>query len=191
MRNSEFGQTESVSALAGSLLLAHPELKDPNFNKSVVLISAHSTDDGALGVILNRPMGQSLAQFDGKFSYTDLADVPLYVGGPASPDQMILTAWQWHLEQGRFQLHFGINPDKARELISHDPEIELRGFVGYSGWSQGQLEGELEQDSWVVTPVSSDALEDVQGDDLWRTIIREVSPEMRFLADAPDDPSVN
>ena len=191
MRNSELGQTESVSALAGSLLLAHPELKDPNFNKSVVLISAHSTDDGALGVILNRPMGQSLAQFDGKFSYTDLADVPLYVGGPASPDQMILTAWQWHLEQGRFQLHFGINPDKARELISHDPEIELRGFVGYSGWSQGQLEGELEQDSWVVTPVSSDALEDVQGDDLWRTIIREVSPEMRFLADAPDDPSVN
>ena len=191
MRNSEFGQTESVSALAGSLLLAHPELKDPNFNKSVVLISAHSTDDGALGVILNRPMGQSLAQFDGKFSYTDLADVPLYVGGPASPAQMILTAWQWHLEQGRFQLHFGINPDKARELISHDPEIELRGFVGYSGWSQGQLEGELEQDSWVVTPVSSDALEDVQGDDLWRTIIREVSPEMRFLADAPDDPSVN
>ncbi|MGB0372203.1 MAG: YqgE/AlgH family protein [Opitutales bacterium] len=191
MTDPIYDEPSEFNSLAGSLLLAHPSLNDPNFCRSVVLISAHSEEDGALGVVINRPMEQSLSQFDGGFSYSELADVPLYVGGPVSSRELILTAWQWRLEEGRFQLHFGVSPDRAKELSLDNSEIDLRGFVGYSGWGKGQLEDELEQGSWVVIPVNGGAMEIEETDDLWRALIGQVSPELRLLAEAPDDPELN
>ena len=191
MTEPEFSEPSEFQSLAGSLLLAHPSLVDPNFARSVVLISAHSEEDGALGVVINRPMEKTLSQFDGGFSYSDIADVPLYVGGPVSSTELILTAWQWRLNEGRFQLHFGISPDRARGLVIDNPDIDLRGFVGYSGWSKGQLEEELEGGSWVAIPVSGGAIDVDETDDLWRALIAQVSPELRLLADAPDDPQLN
>lgn len=190
---TDFRDEESpeFNSLAGSLLLAHPSLEDPNFSQTVVLISAHSEEDGALGVVINRPMDTKLSQFDGGFSYSELADVPLYVGGPVASREMILTAWQWRLDEGRFQLHFGVSPDKATELALENPDIDLRGFVGYAGWAKGQLEEELEQGSWVVIPVNGGAMEIEDTDDLWRALIGQVSPELRLLAEAPDDPELN
>ncbi|MEM7672641.1 MAG: YqgE/AlgH family protein [Verrucomicrobiota bacterium] len=191
MTDPENQEPLEFNSLAGSLLLAHPSLDDPNFCRSVVLISAHSQDDGALGVVINRPMEQSLAQFDGGFSYSELSEVPLYIGGPVASRELILTAWQWRLEEGRFQLHFGVSPDRAKELALQNPDIDLRGFVGYAGWSSGQLEEELEQGSWVVIPVNGGAMDIEDTEDLWRALIGQVSPELRLMAEAPDHPELN
>src|SRR3954469_9579990 len=101
--------------LAGSLLLAHPAMRDPNFKRSVVLLSAHN-DEGAMGVVLNRPLGKQLAEINSEFAFGPLAGVPLYSGGPVEPEQLILVSWQWLEEESAFQLYFGIEPEKAAEL---------------------------------------------------------------------------
>jgi putative transcriptional regulator len=176
--------------LAGSLLLAHPAMMDPNFRRTVVLLSAH-TDDGALGVVLNRPVGKSLGEFGSEFSLGPLSEVPVFTGGPVNDKQIILSAWHAENSLGMFRLYFGIDPDKAKELIASPEGLDVRAFVGHSGWGEGQLEGEVEQNAWIVNPVVPDLINQLRGVDLWRTILGNISPEMRFLADAPDDPSKN
>ncbi|RKX32229.1 MAG: YqgE/AlgH family protein [Verrucomicrobia bacterium] len=176
--------------LAGSLLLAHPEMVDPNFRRTVVLLSAHN-EDGALGVILNRPVGKSLGEYGSDFSTGLLSDVPVFTGGPVNDKQIILSAWHAESSLGMFRLYFGIDPEKAKELIASPEGLDVRAFVGHAGWGEGQLEVELEQNAWIVSPVAPDLINQLKGVDLWRTIMGNISPELRFLADAPDDPSVN
>ncbi len=176
--------------LAGSLALAHPGLRDPNFIRSVVLVTAHSADDGTLGVIVNKPMGKTLSDYDPKLSGTEFADVPLYEGGPVGDDQLILVAWRWNAEEGSFQLYFGIDQKKAKALLIKDPGFQLRGFIGHSGWGEGQIEGEVEEGSWVISPLQPD-IETQEGVAVWRSILGRMSPEMHLLSGEPDDPSVN
>lgn len=176
--------------LAGSLLLAHPALQDPNFRRTVVLLSAH-TDEAAMGVILNRPLNRKLGDISGDFALGELADVPVFYGGPVSDKQLILSAWESTEEEGVFKLYFGLDPEKATELKRTRDEITLRAFLGYSGWTQGQLEGELQQNAWVVAPVDGAMLEAEEGVGMWRSILRRISPELHLLADAPDDPMLN
>src|SRR4051812_5635172 len=125
----------SQESLAGALLLAHPSLRDPNFRRAVVLMSAHGPE-GAMGVVLNRPLGRRLGELKGDFALGPLAGVPLCQGGPVEDKQLVLVAWQTR-EDG-FRLHFGIEPDKALQLLDEDGTT-LRAYVGYSGWSAGQL----------------------------------------------------
>jgi putative transcriptional regulator len=176
--------------LAGSLLLAHPSLRDTHFKRTVVLLTAHSTIEGSLGVIVNRPLNQTLGEFDSELAGSEFADVPLYEGGPVACDQMILVAWKWSSEDGTFKLYFGIDEVKARQLLEYDPEFVLRGFIGHSGWGEGQLEGEIEVDSWVVAPLSP-AIEELDGVSVWRAILSQQGPKMHLLAEEPDNPSMN
>jgi putative transcriptional regulator len=190
MRFISDNEEDDVLQLAGSLLVAHPSLLDPNFKRSVILLTAHTPEEGALGVIVNRPLDQTLGEYDSELSGSDFAHVPLYEGGPVASDQMILVAWKWSSEDGTFKLYFGIDEVKARQILEDDPEFELRGFIGHSGWGEGQLEGEIEVESWVVASLSPE-LEEQEGLTVWRSILSRVSPEMQLLADEPDDLSVN
>lgn len=176
--------------LAGSLLVAHPSLLDSHFKRTVVLMTAHSAQEGSLGVIVNRPLYQTLGQYDVELAGTEFAAVPLYEGGPVGSDQMILVAWKWSSADGTFKLYFGIDEDKARQILKDDPEFELRGFIGHSGWGEGQLEGEIEVNSWVVSPLIPD-LEELEGLAVWRSILSQQGPEMQLLAEEPDDLSMN
>lgn len=180
---------ETPAALAGSLLLAHPALKDPNFRRSVILLSAHDAN-GAMGVVLNRPLGRRLGQLNAEFALSPLAAVPLFQGGPVQTEQLLLCAWRPSPDQTGFQLMFGIDPEKAIELMEQDGTT-LRAFLGYAGWSGGQLESELAQNTWVVTPLVSKLLEDKPDDNLWREILKELSDDWTLLVDEPDDPSLN
>ncbi len=181
----------SHGSLAGSLLVAHPSLLDPNFRKSVVLLSAHSAEEGAIGIVLNKPIGKTLGELDEAFALSPLADVPIYKGGPVSQDQMLLAAWNWAEETGIFKLYFGISQDRAKEILEEEPGTIVRGFLGYSGWTGGQLEGEMKQNAWVVTPMAGDDVRHLEGDTLWRKMLLRNHPELTFLADAPEDPSRN
>jgi putative transcriptional regulator len=181
---------ETPAKLAGSLLVAHPGLLDPNFRRTVVLLSAHS-DEGAMGVIINRPLNRTLADISGDFALGELAAVPVFCGGPVQEKQLILSAWEATDEEGVFKLYFGLDPEKASELKRTHEQIELRAFVGYSGWTSGQLEGEIGQNAWVIAPVDNAIISAEEGEKMWRSVIARISPELRLLAEAPDDPQRN
>ena len=174
-------------SIAGSLLLAHPAMKDPNFRRAVVLMSAHNAD-GAMGVVMNRPLGKRLGELNGEFALGPLAGVPVFTGGPVQPKQLLLVAWQ--TRDDGFQLHFGIEPDKAGQLLS-EGNTQLRAYLGYSGWSRGQLENELKRNTWVVTEIPGDLLTQPQDNSLWQKVLGGIGDEWRLLAGEPDDPSRN
>lgn len=176
-------------SLAGQLLLANPVLRDPNFRRTVVLLSGHDAD-GAMGVVLNRPLGRQLGELNTDFAVSPLAGVPLYAGGPVDPEHLIIVTWQWIPAEQAFQLNFGVEVSQAGELIGR-PGLTMRAFLGYSGWSKGQLEHELRRDTWLTTPVQGDWLIKLDGVPLWRSLLVHLEPGLKVLADAPDDPTVN
>lgn len=162
-------------------------MRDGNFRRSVVLVSVH-TKDGAMGVALNRPLGKRLGEINGAFAYGPLSEIEVYSGGPVQLDQMIMVCWQ--KRDDGFRLHFGVEPQQAEELVTQEQTV-LRAFVGFSGWSAGQLEGELKQNAWVVRPMPSDLMEVKGGPEVWRKFLGELSPEWALLANEPEDPAVN
>jgi len=184
MRERRQGTKET---LAGSLLLAHPAMRDPNFRHSVVLMSVHNAE-GAMGVVLNRAMGKRLGELNGEFALGPLASVPLFNGGPVQTSQLLLAAWQTRPDG--FRLHFGIEPDKAAQLLTED-DTHVRAFLGYSGWSAGQLENEMKHHTWVVADVPEDLMTQAQDETLWRAVLGREGAEWRLLADEPDDPEQN
>jgi len=143
-----------------------------------------------MGAIINRPLDKTLGEYDESYAFDPLGKIPVYRGGPVRPDEVILAAWQWQHEEGLFRLLYGLDPEQARLLIADD-DFEVRAFMGYAGWEQGQLEGELSTNSWLIGAIEAKALEGDLGAKLWRDLMGEISPEMKFLADAPEDPSVN
>lgn len=173
--------------LAGSLLLAHPAMKDPNFRKSVVLISVHA-EDGAMGVVLNRPLSKRLGEINGSFAYGPLAEVPVFRGGPVQAEQMIMVGWQ--KRDDGFRLHFGVEPDQAMDLINQENTF-LRVFAGFSGWSAGQLEEEMKGNTWIVRPMPADLMDGETGPAQWRHLLGEIGPEWHLLANEPEDLASN
>lgn len=174
---------------AGHLLLAHPSLRDPNFRRTVLLMSAHDAA-GAVGVVLNRPTGRVLGRVDAAFAGTPLEAVPVYHGGPVETEKLILTAWQVRLQEEDFQLSFGLEPERAEALLA-TPGVTVRAFLGYAGWSAGQLEGEMRQSTWFPASVADYNLTAAEGVMLWRMILGSLDPQLKLLADEPDEPGLN
>jgi putative transcriptional regulator len=181
----------SPESLAGSILLAHPILRDPNFRRTVVLISNHDRN-GAMGVVLNRPLNRKMAEFGADFALGPLAHVPVFDGGPVEKRQIILCAWCPHEDQDAegLQLMFGVDRERAEELVTQDG-VSVRAFVGYSGWSAGQLEGELARDTWVVSDLDPDAADLPPDESLWRHLLGGIDARWRLLAGEPDEPERN
>lgn len=179
----------TTDSLAGQLLLSHPAMKDPNFGRTVVLLSAHDAD-GALGVVLNRPLGRRLGDLSPELAVGPLSKVPLYRGGPVETEKLILAGWRWREESHEFELQFGLDAERA-EMFALDPKATLRGFLGYSGWGKGQLENEMKQQTWFVAGPADYNLSSEDGPALWRMIIGSLDPQLKLLADEPEDPSVN
>ena len=182
----------SVESLKGMLLFSTPALFDPNFRRTVVLVAEHG-EDGAMGVVLNRPSDTTVGE-----AVPDLADVagadsPVFVGGPVQPRAVLVLA------------EFDEPNDAAAVVIGDlgfaraDRDLEdlaettrrARVFAGYSGWSPGQLETELEEESWLVEPVGEIDLLGDPADDLFGTALRTKGGSYRILALMPDDPRQN
>ncbi len=184
MRDSILPARES---LAGSILLAHPVLRDPNFRRTAVLMSTHGPE-GAMGVVLNRPLDKRLGELKGDFALGPLSATPIFTGGPVQTDQLILAAWQ--STGDAFQLHFGIDPDKAVQMLANE-STRLRAYLGYSGWSAGQLENELKTGTWIVASPPADLFERPMQEALWRALLSEEGDEWRLMVDEPDEPGKN
>jgi putative transcriptional regulator len=179
---------------AGQLILATPRLLDPNFARAVILILDHD-DDGALGVVLNRPSGLPVRAVLPSWAEAVSEPQMLFAGGPVAPDSALALA-----------LCIGVGPsagfkrlvgDYGLVDLDSDPDTVLpdlagvRIFSGYAGWGAGQLEEEIDEGSWyVVSPVPSDVLHR-QPDQLWRAVLRRQPGELAYVANYPSDPTMN
>ena len=186
MRNLREGVPQS---LAGSLLIAHPSMLDPNFRRAVLFISAHDPNDGAMGVILNRPLDKHVCDLVSETPPDGLADVPVFLGGPVGKNQLMFAAFEWEDANG-LKLNHNVDMEEAHEIAGNDP-ASIRAFVGYAGWSAGQLEAEMKQKAWILQKPSRAALTPERLPKIWFDIVSGLGPYYKLLAAAPDDPSLN
>lgn len=184
----EFGSTSL--GLTGALLVAHPDLLDPNFRRTVLYVGLYEPRDGAFGLILNKPLNKNVGDFLSLASLGTLADAPVYFGGPVGSDQLSFVQFGWNEETDALECRLQLDIEEAREAFDQNPD-SVRAFLGYSGWSGGQLETELEQNSWIVQPPSEELLDIGKCNSSWQNIVRSLGPWFQLLAEAPDDPSVN
>lgn len=182
-------QTEGTS-YSGHLLVAHPWLRDPNFHQTVVLISTHDQTEGATGVVLNRPLARTFGDLSTEISAPSLADLPVYTGGPVAPGNCLLAGFRLSADSHSLSLYFGLSAERLSAMLSEDPNLEARAFVGYSGWAAGQLEAEIGQDSWLVCPFESSVLYE-SPESIWKSLARRWKPGWIILAEQPPDPSKN
>jgi putative transcriptional regulator len=187
-----------VEPCRGKLLVATPELPDPNFARTVVLVLEHS-DEGALGVVLNRPTDSSLVESLPRWADRAAPPAVVFVGGPVQPDAAIGLARRAAADTdepdgGGFATLFDrlgtVDLELGPEEIT--PAVEaVRVFVGYSGWGPGQLDGELAAEGWYVCDADADDLWTAHPNDLWRAVLRRQPGPLRLVAGFPDDPSQN
>jgi putative transcriptional regulator len=175
-----------MESLRGKLLIASPSLVDPNFARSVVLITEHG-DEGAMGIVLNRPTETSVDDAVPELSSIAGGEEPIYVGGPVATGSVLAVA---ELD----------DPGDASELLFgaigfvQEPDVPVvrgRVFLGYAGWSAGQLESELEEESWLVLPAEADDLFSNDPDGLWSSVLRRQGGPYALLSLMPPDPSLN
>jgi putative transcriptional regulator len=175
--------------LQGKLLLASPTLSGGTFDHSVILLSQHNAKDGAFGLILNQPTGQVVGDLLPAPEFHPLRHVSVHHGGPVSENNLIFAALWWDQQSGLSMIH----QISAEDAIKHHkkPGTLVRAFVGYSGWSPGQLENELEQHTWIVAPAPTTFLSLAHDSSLWASTLRNLTPYHKLLADAPHNPFVN
>jgi putative transcriptional regulator len=181
-----------MDSARGQLLIAGPTLLDPNFARTVVLIGEHN-EDGALGVVLNRPSETSVGEAVPDLEDLASADSPVHVGGPVQPSAVLVLA--------EFD-----DPDPDTPLVTgsvgflavddEDDRVatqvgRARVFAGYAGWGPGQLEAELERDDWIVVGARPDDVFDEDAPTLWSRVLDRQGGRMRLLARMPLDPSLN
>jgi putative transcriptional regulator len=184
-----------MESLTGRLLVATPSLRDPNFERTVVLLVAHE-DGGALGVVLNRATEVPVAEVLGPWG--QLADEPsvVFEGGPVQPEAALCLA-RARIGVGDLSGFNRVSGAIGTVDLSSDPEAlsvgvhGVRVFAGYAGWSSGQLEGEISSGSWfVLDALPSDAFA-IRPDDLWPMVLRRQGGLMAAVALYPADPIMN
>ena len=176
--------------LAGSLLVAHPNMLDPNFRRTVLFISAHDPNDGALGVIINRPLDRQVADLVTETPPANLAEVPVFLGGPVGKNQLMFAAFEWTKGEG-LKLNHSAGLEEAGDAVAPKKPAIICAFVGYAGWGAGQLEAEMKQKAWLLQKPSPSVLKLDRLPRLWFDIMRTLGPWYKMLAAAPDDPSLN
>ena len=178
----------------GDLLISQPYLPDPNFERTVVLICEHD-EKGTVGFVLNR---RSNSVFSDVIFDAAHFDAPLYVGGPVQHDTLhFVHKDMLEMESGQFlgeRLVWGKDFNRLLTLIdTHQiDEKNYRFFVGYSGWSPGQLLEELNAKSWIVYQNKDENLIfDFSSQDLWKKVLREMGGKYRVISNYPVDPRLD
>lgn len=177
-----------MSSLAPALLLSMPQLLDPNFARTVILLCKHS-EEGAFGLVLNRPLvttGTVMVDLNPPVS-TD-RELDIWVGGPVEPQRswILVGGGPEHAEvSGAMQIAEGVylsaSPNLLRRLLEPDPPANARLVVGYSGWSPGQLDRELAESSWLLSDVDADLVFNTPPERMWEAAIRRLGADPATL----------
>lgn len=183
-----------MKSLRGHLLAASPRLPDPNFYRTVVLM-VHHDEDGAVGLVLNRPLKLTVAQLwemigQGPCEVNDPVQLGGPVGGPLVAIHSQARCSEREILPG---IHFAARKEHLEYIVRH-PEHPFRIFNGYSGWTTGQLESEIRAGGWLTAEAREEHIFDT-GDNLWEKVTREfgrriTAPLLRRTG-APADPAMN
>ncbi|HEX8547818.1 MAG TPA: YqgE/AlgH family protein [Cytophagaceae bacterium] len=177
----------------GKILVSEPFLGDSNFERSVILLCDHS-EESSFGFVLNKPSIISLdSVIAGVKNYSD----SIYVGGPVGQDTLhFIHRHDFALEGDREiaeNVYWGGNFDQVKRLLLKNeiPSEDIRFFLGYSGWGEGQLQAEISQSSWIIGDATAEDLFDVPPEELWRVILKNMGGKYKMFANYPIDPRLN
>ena len=172
-------------SLAPVLLVSMPQMLDPNFSKTVVLLAEY-TAQGAFGLVLNRRMDEPAIQIVTADDPLDIhPSMHLYTGGPVEPTRAWILTAKESLDPEGLELTKGVylsaSPTIVRRTLESAPDPEVRMVVGYAGWGPGQLDIELAQGAWLLAPVQTDLIFETSSDTMWETAIRRLGAEPSML----------
>jgi putative transcriptional regulator len=179
-------------SLVGQLLLASPALRDPNFERSVVLIGVHS-ERGAMGVVLNRPSEVTVGEAAPQLEETVEESERVFVGGPVQPSSIVFLAEFLDptpagvLVLGRIGFP---SPEAELEEISRATG-RVRVFAGFAGWGEGQLEAEIADGDWIAQVALPEDVFTELPEELWSSVLTRKGGSYALIARMPADPSVN
>jgi len=179
-------------SLTGQLLLASPALRDPNFRRTVVLVSVHS-EEGAMGVVLNRPSAVTVGEAVPQLERAVDEQEPVYVGGPVQPTSIVFLAEFLDPSPAGLLVFGRIGfpaPDAGIEELT-EATARRRVFAGYAGWAEGQLDAEVEDGDWISDAALPDDVFTELPEQLWSRVLTRKGGSYALIARMPGDPSVN
>ncbi len=184
----------SITPKKGDLLISEPFLPDPNFERTVVLL-CENNEDGTIGFILNKP---SMVNLGDVFEDLSHFDKKVLVGGPVQQDSMhFLHKDVVNLEGGSKiseGIYWGGNFEQMKVLIQNNDirSQDVLYFLGYSGWAPGQLDQELKENSWIVSPQATvRQVFDLDPELIWREVLKNMGGKYRMFSNYPTDPRLN
>ena len=176
----------------GKLLIAEPFMGDANFDRSVVLLCEHN-ERGSFGLVLNQATTLTVGDvLDNMYS-----DLPLYLGGPVEQNTLHFIHRLGNKIENSIPISEGLfwsgNFEEVRKLLNFGAikENDIRLFIGYSGWGAGQLEKEMNKNSWIVAKTDAETLFETPTKELWRAVLRAMGGEYKVLSNYPTDPRLN
>lgn len=184
-----------LEALAGKLLVASPLLVDPNFARAVVLVCQYSQQEGAFGLVLNRPLEARVAQYLPEWQARVALPPVVFQGGPVDASSAFALArnpgaqpdaWSMAVLPGLGLIDLRETPDAIDESFA-----PMRLYSGYAGWSAGQLEGEIAGEGWFVVEAQPEDPFTSEPQLLWQSVLRRQRGALQMFSLFPPDPSLN
>jgi putative transcriptional regulator len=175
----------------GMLLIAEPFMKDPNFQRSVVLLCEHQYS-GTFGITVNKQMNKVVGDYIEELSFCDL---PIHDGGPVSRDHIHFLHQYPDLISGGQEIADGIywggEFSELVSLLKTEGQKKIRFYLGYSGWGENQLESEMKEKSWLILPATRALVLSTSTDQIWKEAVKSLGDEYRPIINYPLDPSYN
>ena len=177
----------------GTLLVSRASMLDPNFDGTVVLICTHDEEEGTVGLTLNRPLEVPIQQVLPDATFLHDAEVPLLWGGPVGTDCLHVLSGPDGDPESVLPILPGVFFGGSLELVRRvfKGEGHLRFFLGYSGWSPGQLDEELAADAWFVVPGDTEEVWTTDWRLMWERLMAKLDPQLGWMEQLPEDPEVN
>ena len=187
---------ESATPLVGKMLIAMPTLTDPNFWHAVVIVGVHSIEDGAFGLVINRPLDVDLKEILSELGESVAEDhyPQVLAGGPVEPNHgfVLFEGADNEPDEAALFVKGGLTVSGSTETLTNLAlgNIDSRYYLllGYSGWYPGQLEQEIEENSWLVAPLDTSIVFDVPIEDRWNAALRSIGVEPGTLVDMGSAP---
>ncbi len=182
-----------ISPSRGTLLIANPFLKDPNFSRTVIFLCEH-TEEGSFGFVLNKMFPKPLEEL---VPDLNVSNFPVYQGGPVQKDALHFLHEYPQLISGGEEvmenIFWGGNFESLLiNLKNNDLDQDhLRFFIGYSGWSEGQLNEEMKEESWLTVKATRKLIFDTKPEDIWKNSLKHLGGNYEMMINFPIDPQLN
>jgi putative transcriptional regulator len=182
-----------AESLKGRLLIASPSIHDPNFRRTVVYMTEHG-DEGAMGLVLNRAAETTVGEAVPDLAWLADGAAVVHVGGPVAPQSVVVLAEFQEPELSALLVEddLGFVPAEVDDVSELSGALRRRRvFAGHAGWGPGQLEAEMEEESWIVAPATREDVFTADPDELWSVVLKRKGHQYALLSTMPIDPSLN